>query len=182
MFISYYISIYNLLLLILWFIYKYFHVSSEILYKKMIPNYYEDVVEFNLPIDIEELGKVNYNWRQYNPRKNIRRYGCSITSLHGEDDGPDLDSLLQLGKYKETDFCTPTIHAKPFTWFLENIDVGRSHYLKIPAQSRNRGGVCPAPVGKLVELACTKILPGYTRRFFGGRQPLCGIGVMSLIL
>ena len=100
----------------------------------MIPNYYEDVVEFDLPIDKEELRKVNYNWRQYNPRKDIRRYGCSITSLNGEDDGPDLDSLLQLEKkYKETDFCTPTIHAKPFIWFLENIDVGRSHYLKIPA-------------------------------------------------
>ena len=43
----------------------------------------------------------NFTWIQYNPRKNIDRYGLSITSLDGGLSGrPDLDSLLE--HYKKT--------------------------------------------------------------------------------
>ena len=38
----------------------------------------------------------NYNWIPYNPRKNLPRWGQSITSLDGEMSGiPDLDSVLE---------------------------------------------------------------------------------------
>lgn len=98
---------------------------------------YEDCIELQIPIDLEKLNKVDFNWQQYNPRKNIRRFGCSITSLDGKDLGiPDLDSLLEYNKqhateYTEKDFQIPTIHAKPFTYFLSRFQVGRSHYIKL---------------------------------------------------
>lgn len=56
----------------------------------------------------------NFKWVQYNPRKQINRYGLSITSLNGEVDGiPDLDSLREYNQenntnYNEKDFKTRT--------------------------------------------------------------------------
>ena len=34
-----------------------------------------------------------FQFAQYNPRKDIKRYALSITSLKGEINGKDLDSL-----------------------------------------------------------------------------------------
>lgn len=100
---------------------------------------YEDLVDLDIPIDYQELKKVNFNWVQYNPRKSIQRWGCSITSLDGNDSGvPDLDSLLEYNQlnntnFTENDFVVKTKHSLPFREFLNSFQVGRSHYLKLGA-------------------------------------------------
>ena len=56
----------------------------------------------------------NFEYVKYNPRKDVNRYGLSITSLSGGVDGvPDLDSILEYNRengteYTENDFATPT--------------------------------------------------------------------------
>lgn len=98
---------------------------------------YEDLIELELPscnIDLNSL-----EWYRYNPRKFVNRFGCSITSLDGNDTGvPDLDSLVEYNRehgkeYQELDFKTPTKHAAPFQSFLNDLVCGRSHYLKLGA-------------------------------------------------
>ena len=97
---------------------------------------FEDVIELEIEIN-EEINLDLLHWIQYNPRKIIRRYGCSITSLDGNDIGvPDLDSLREFNNlnrtnYREKDFKLPTKHAYPFKNFLETFVCGRSHYLKL---------------------------------------------------
>ena len=98
---------------------------------------YEDCIKLNLPVDKSSINLDSLNWTQYNPRKPINRFGCSITSIDGNDSGvPDLDSLLEYNilnktKYTEKDFAIPTIHSSPFTEFLKQFNVGRSHYLRL---------------------------------------------------
>lgn len=100
---------------------------------------HEDLIELDISIDHQELKKTNFNWVQYNPRKTIQRWGCSITSLDGNDSGiPDLDSLLEHNRisgsnYIENDFVIKTKHALPFREFLKEFQVGRSHYIKLGA-------------------------------------------------
>ncbi len=102
-------------------------------------NKYGEIVELEIPISWPELTEMEFNWVQYNPRKDNKRYGCSITSLDGGDSGrPDLDSLKEYNrenntKLDETSFKVPTVHAKPFNYFLSNADIGRSHYLNLKA-------------------------------------------------
>lgn len=99
-------------------------------------SYFEDIIELNVALS-DDIDNVCYNWIQYNPRKPISRFGCSITSLDGTDSGiPDLDSIVEYNNlnntnYREKDFCIPTKHSKPFTNFLQNYTVGRSHYIKL---------------------------------------------------
>ena len=56
----------------------------------------------------------NFEYVRYNPRKNVPRYGLSITSLDGGVSGvPDLDSLYEYNKehgttYREYSFTVPT--------------------------------------------------------------------------
>jgi hypothetical protein len=103
----------------------------------MILNQYEDLLELSIPLNYTEFEKIQYNWIPYNPRKNINRWGCSITSLDGNDNGViDLDSILEYNKihntnYLEKNFSKKTKHALPFEYFLETFDVGRSHFLKL---------------------------------------------------
>ena len=81
----------------------------------------------------------NYNWIPYNPRKNLPRWGQSITSLDGEMSGiPDLDSVLEdciknKVELHESDFNKKTPlweHAKealePYSDYL-----GRTHVIKM---------------------------------------------------
>ena len=102
-------------------------------------NKYGELIELDIPISLPELTRMEYNWVQYNPRKDNKRYGCSITSLDGGNSGvPDLDSLREYNrenntKYNESSFKTRTIHSKPFDYFLNNADVGRSHFLNLRA-------------------------------------------------
>jgi hypothetical protein len=98
----------------------------------------EDCIELTLPIDIDLIDLSSLNWHRYNPRKNVERYGCSITSLDGSDTGvPDLDSVLEYNQlnstnYKEKDFNVPTKHSRPFEKMLNLLGSGRSHYLHLP--------------------------------------------------
>lgn len=98
---------------------------------------FEDCIELNLPVNKDAINLNSLNWMPYNPRKQIMRFGCSITSLDGSDSGiPDLDSLSEYNRlnqtaYTEKDFRKPTVHAEPFLDFLNTFTVGRSHYLKL---------------------------------------------------
>ena len=77
-----------------------------------------DVIELDLPswdvIKIQEVLNSHTEWKQYNPRKGVNRYGLSVTSLDGGYSGvPDLDSILEFNKlnntkYIETDFNVKT--------------------------------------------------------------------------
>lgn len=78
-------------------------------------------------------------WVQYNRRKDIRRYGLSITSLDGGFSGiPDLDSIREYNiangtSLTELDFRTPTdVYQYIINWvgFLEG-NICRTHVLKL---------------------------------------------------
>ena len=99
---------------------------------------YEDFFSLSLPkmsVDFDAL-----EWHQYNPRKEINRWGSSITSLDGMNTGiPDLDSLYEYNRihgttYQEGDFRTLTDSGKKyFEILLQNFDIGRSHFIKLGA-------------------------------------------------
>lgn len=97
---------------------------------------FEDCMELNIPKS--KIDETKLNWVKYNPRKDIERYGCSITSLDGNDSGHiDLDSVYEYNRenntcYQEKDFCYRTKHAYPFANFLNRFEVGRCHYIKLP--------------------------------------------------
>lgn len=91
----------------------------------------------------------NFEYVRYNPRKDINRWGLSLTSLDGDMSGtPDLDSLLDYNqenntKYREKDFCvhTPAYNYPELVDILKPIesDLFRSHVLRI-----DKGGFFPA--------------------------------------
>ena len=92
----------------------------------------------------------HFNWLKYNPRKSIVRYGLSITSLNGELDGIDLDSLYQYNaenntSYSESSFKTLTQVYKQSKEIQKVVDpflpnnVVRSHIIHLPP-----GGHFPA--------------------------------------
>ena len=76
---------------------------------------YGDFIPLSLRCDVNKLFKEikDFKFSQYNPRKNIPRYGLSITSIDGKVNGIDLDSLYELSKetgidYDEDSFTTLT--------------------------------------------------------------------------
>tara|TARA_B110000238_G_C16052270_1_gene406658 strand:+ start:293 stop:913 length:621 start_codon:yes stop_codon:yes gene_type:complete len=87
-----------------------------------------------------------FDWVQYNPRKNIDRQGLSVTSLDGGMSGkPDLDSLYEYYDQtgivlNETNFTTKTPAYKYFKKWLDPLDghLGRTHVIRL-----NRGGFFP---------------------------------------
>ena len=100
-------------------------------------------IEVNLNDFDQQILNLNKDWRVYNSRKNFNRYGISLTSIDGKQDGTDLDSLYELEKehgkqYSETDFTTPT----PAYQTLKSLqpiakifgdDTCRSHLIKLEA-------------------------------------------------
>ena len=98
--------------------------------------YFENCIELDLPtpdIDLESLP-----WVRYNPRKEVPRWGVSLTSLDGGTTGkPDLDSLYEFNKengtkYTEKDFKKPTeIYKKYFSFLDDKFEMGRSHILRL---------------------------------------------------
>lgn len=83
----------------------------------------------------------NFDYVRYNPRKDINRWGLSITSLDGGLSGrPDLDSLYEYNKengtqYSELDFNIKTEvykQCKPIQEILApwKDDIFRTHILK----------------------------------------------------
>ena len=103
---------------------------------------YGDVLPLTFKLDYkkfeEGLKLFDDKWVQYNPRKNIPRYGLSITSLDGKFSGkPDLDSLKEYEEehniyLDEPDFKTKT----PFWPYVESAlskfknHLGRTHIIK----------------------------------------------------
>ena len=77
---------------------------------------YGQLIELDITTDAEEMiaWANEFDWVKYNPRKDINRWGLSITSLDGGITGvPDLDSLYEYNKenntvYNEKDFNVPT--------------------------------------------------------------------------
>ena len=79
---------------------------------------YGDVIELTpriaQPEEFVEWSERNFEYVRYNPRKDINRWGLSITSLDGGLSGlPDLDSVLEYNRdhgtnYNERDFKVPT--------------------------------------------------------------------------
>ena len=69
-----------------------------------------DIIELNLKCDVSKVmfnitnNIKNYKWLQYNPRKNINRYGLSVTSTDGSFNGIDLDSIAEYNKENNTNY------------------------------------------------------------------------------
>lgn len=107
---------------------------------------YGNVIQLKTQIDVNKLQKElsSFNFSHYNPNKpNIPRYGLSITSIDGEINGIDLDSLRNTDGLDEMSFKTFTdvyyaseqvrLVVEPFKDYL-----GRSHLLKF-----DKGGFFP---------------------------------------
>lgn len=112
---------------------------------------YGDVIPLRLKLDYkkfeEGLKKYNNKWVQYNPRKNIPRYGLSITSLDGGFSGiPDLDSLKEYNEQHNVNLDEPDIKTlTPFWPYVESAlskfsnHLGRTHLIK-----KSAGGQFPS--------------------------------------
>jgi len=112
---------------------------------------YGDVIPLKLKLDYkkfeEGLKKYNNKWVQYNPRKNIPRYGLSITSLDGGFSGiPDLDSLKEYNEQHNVNLDEPDIKTlTPFWPYVESAlskfsnHLGRTHLIK-----KSAGGQFPS--------------------------------------
>lgn len=104
-----------------------------------------DIFEINFklknPKSFVDWTESNFTYVKYNPRKDIARYGLSITSLDGNVTGvPDLDSLHEYNtenntSYKEKDFnvFTPVYEYKNLQECLKEFedDIYRTHILKL---------------------------------------------------
>lgn len=101
------------------------------------------------PYEFVEWTETNFDYVKYNPRKEINRFGLSITSLDGGVSGiPDLDSIKEYNRdnntsYSEKDFVihTPVYDHTEISKILEPIkyEICRSHILKL-----GPGGFFPA--------------------------------------
>ena len=90
-----------------------------------------------------EWTEKNFTYVRYNPRKEVNRYGLSITSLDGGMSGiPDLDSVFEYNKengtqWTERDFKVPTpvFEWKSLKKFLSLFGnhIFRTHILKLEA-------------------------------------------------
>ena len=98
-------------------------------------------IKQNPNIVLDNLKQFDDKWEKYNPRKNINRWGLSVTNLDGIlGAGPDLDSIPEYNKENNTnitefDFVVPTpaydivkFYCDPFKEWLF-----RSHILKLRA-------------------------------------------------
>jgi len=105
---------------------------------------YGDCYRLNITGDpdnfLNNITKFKDDWKPYNPRKNIKRYGLSITSLDGGLSGiPDIDSVREYNlknnvRLREPDFKTKTPvypHAAEWLDLFKN-DLGRTHVIKMP--------------------------------------------------
>lgn len=82
---------------------------------------YSKLSQFGKQIELEVTTDPNqlinwidtFEWQKYNPRKDVNRWGLSVTSSDGTFNGIDLDSLYEYNKehgteYAEKDFDKPT--------------------------------------------------------------------------
>ena len=109
-----------------------------------------DMIQLNYNCNTSKLLQEikEFEWKQYNPRKDINRYGLSVTSLDGQLNGIDLDSLYQYNeihntKYNELSFKTFTdvyYKSKETQKLVEPFKpwICRTHYLNF-----RKGGYFP---------------------------------------
>ena len=79
---------------------------------------------------------------QYNPRKDIKRYGLSITSLDGSINGIDLDSIKDYNAENKTEYDELSFNKLTDVYYSSNEiqkvvkpfikHLGRSHILYLP--------------------------------------------------
>jgi len=107
-------------------------------YEKLLT--YGNVIQLNISCDVSKLVSEisKFKFSPYNSLKpNNPRYGLSITSLDGEMNGEDLESLYEFGgKYGEMSFNTLTDVYYSSPELRKLIDpfkdyLGRSHFLSI---------------------------------------------------
>ena len=111
---------------------------------------YGDVYELDIKSDVRllntQLEQFKNDWKIYNPRKNIRREGLSITSLDGGLSGiPDLDSVVEYNRKNNTSLGEQDFNVKtPVYPYVSNWldvfeqDLGRTHLIRL-----NPGGFFP---------------------------------------
>jgi hypothetical protein len=65
-----------------------------------------DLIPLKLKCDVKKLfdETEEFVYLKYNPRKDIERYGLSITSLDGSLNGIDLDSIKEYNKENNTEY------------------------------------------------------------------------------
>lgn len=99
--------------------------------------YYETCFRLDLPEPNIDTSDAKIEWVRYNPRKNISRWGASLTSLDGKTTGvPDLDSLREYNKEHNTDYVEKSFNVKTplfkdFSFLDSYFDLGRSHILRL---------------------------------------------------
>jgi len=104
---------------------------------------YERVLSFgnmfqlNIWCDVKKLQEEisRFDFARYNPNKDVNRYGLSVTSLDGELNGPDLDTL-RFTDYNEMSFCTLTDVYHESEELQKLVDpfkpwLGRTHFLNL---------------------------------------------------
>jgi len=92
-------------------------------------------------IVLEKLKQFDNDWYPYNSRKDVSRWGLSITNLDGVfGPGPDLDSLYELKHgqdqtHHENDFNVPTAAYDIVSNFCDPFKewLSRTHILKLSA-------------------------------------------------
>lgn len=110
-----------------------------------------NIIELGVRGDIQRLTKglslFEKDWKQYNPRKDIKRFGLSVTSIDGELSGvADLDSIYEFNKLNQLNLNEMSFKKKTQVYPLvsEWLDpfeqyLGRTHLLKFQP-----GGFFPA--------------------------------------
>jgi hypothetical protein len=103
-----------------------------------------DLIPLKIRCDVKKLFSEvkDFKYLQYNPRKDIKRYGLSITSLDGNMDGVDLDSIKEYNKENNTEYDELSFQAFTSVYYesqeIQKITepflghIGRSHILHLP--------------------------------------------------
>tara|TARA_Y100001935_G_C17124300_1_gene417343 strand:+ start:141 stop:758 length:618 start_codon:yes stop_codon:yes gene_type:complete len=101
---------------------------------------YGNQVELEVTTDAHKLISWidTFEWQKYNPRKDVNRYGLSVTTSDGTFNGIDLDSLYEYNKehgttWSEKDFNVPTpVFNDQISKILEPWEgyYYRTHFLK----------------------------------------------------
>ena len=103
-----------------------------------------DLIPLKIRCDVKKLFDEvkDFKYLQYNPRKDIKRYGLSITSLDGNIDGVDLDSIKEYNKENNTEYDELSFQTFTSVYYesqeIQKITepflghIGRSHILHLP--------------------------------------------------
>ena len=109
-----------------------------------------DFISLKLKCDVKKLFDEikQFSFSQYNPRKDIKRYGLSITSLDGSINGIDLDSIPEYNEENKTEYDELSFNKLTDVYYSSNEiqkvvkpfikHLGRSHILYLP-----KGGYFP---------------------------------------